>query len=325
MHLGVISFCNRVAHNIKSNDIKTEILNEIEQKYNIKIIQKHFFRLTDDSVNHITATPHVVTIRSNGNPYYMYFTKYENKEIIYFIDKKIHPTYQLPRIIINKGLFDENLFNGTLIDGEMVCTYDKNWLFLINDMIAYKGEYMSKYQLPERINLLNNMIENEYTADNPIDMCSYVIKPYYNLCCDTLDKIHTFNYNFSIRGIYFWAYNLKYKPKLINIDDNVIQNVSIKTKDNPDFILKIDKNKNNPIQKNITTDNTNDYCIKTFIKTDLPDVYKIKEDSKLAYVKSIDISHMLRTQFINQSSNFTKQFKCYLDSKFDKWVPIEPI
>ena len=42
MHLGVISFCNRVAHNIKSNDIKTEILNEIEQKYNIKIIQKHF-------------------------------------------------------------------------------------------------------------------------------------------------------------------------------------------------------------------------------------------------------------------------------------------
>ena len=48
------------------------------------------------------------------------------------------------------------------------------------------------------------------------------------------------------------------------------------------FSIKVDKNKNNPIQKNIIIDNTTDYCIKTFIKTDLPDVYKIKEDSKLA-------------------------------------------
>ena len=76
MHLGVISFCDRIAYNIKSNDVKTDILEEIDKKYNIKIIQKHFFRLTEESVNHIIATPHVVSIRSNGNPYFLYFTKY---------------------------------------------------------------------------------------------------------------------------------------------------------------------------------------------------------------------------------------------------------
>lgn len=303
MHLGIISFCDRIAYNIKSNDVKSDILEEIDSKYNIKIIQKHFFRLTNESVAHITATPHVVTIRSNGNPYFLYFTRYDDKEIIYFIDKKIHPTYQLPRIIIVKGLFDENIFNGTLIDGEMVCCYNSKWVFLISDIIAYKGEHLIKFQLPERLTILNNMLDNEYTPDNPMDICKYRIKPYYNLCVDTLNKIQTFDFPFSVRGIYFWAYNFKYKPKLMNIDDNVIQTVSIKTKDNNEFTLK--------------TEN-----IKSVIKTDLPDVYKVKEDNKYLSIQSIKDSHMLRDIFKDTSLNFTKSIKCNYSKEFDKWIPI---
>ena len=303
MHLGIISFCDRVAYNIKSNDIKTDILEEIDKKYNVKIIQKHFFRLTDESVSHITATPHVVSIRTNGNPYFLYMTKYDDKEIIYFIDKKIHPTYQLPRIIIAKGLFDPNLFNGTLIDGEMVCCYNKKWIFLISDIIAYKGEHLTKFQLPERIAILNNMLDNEYTEDYPMDICKYRIKPYYNLCIDTLNKISSFEYPFSVRGIYFWAYNLKYKPKLMNIDDNIIQSVSIKTKDNIEFTLK-----------------TNN--IKSVIKTDLPDIYKVKEDNKYLSIQSIKQSHMIRDVFKDTNLNFSKSIRCSYSKEFDKWIPL---
>lgn len=303
MHLGIISFCDRVAHNIKSNEVKNDILDEIDKKYNVKVIQKHFFKLTDESISHIIATPHVVTIRSNGNPYFLYFTKYDDKEIIYFIDKKIHPTYQLPRIIIIKGLFDENLFNGTLIDGEMVCCYNSKWIFLISDIIAYKGEYLIKFQLPERIIILNNMLDNEYTSSNPMDICKFRIKPYYNLCVDTLDKIQNFQFPFSVRGIYFWAYNFKYKPKLMNIDDNVIQPVSIKTKDNIEFTLK---NEN----------------IKTIIKTELPDVYKVKEDNKYLSIQNINQSHLLRNAFKDTCLNFTKSIKCSYSTEFDKWIPI---
>ena len=307
MHLGVISFCDRVAHNIKSNDIKTEILEEIDKKYNVKIIQRHFYKLNDDSISHIIATPHVITIRSNGNPYFLYFTKYDDKEIIYFIDKKIHPTYQLPRIIITKGLFDSNLFNGTLIDGEMVCSFHKKWVFLISDIIAYKGEHLVKYQLPDRITLINNMLENEYTSDYPMDICNFRIKPYFNLCVDTLNNIENMKFPFSVRGIYFWAYNLKYKPKLLNINDTIIQNVTIKTKDNPEFITK-------PI--------TN---IKTIMKTDLPDVYKVKEDNKYLSIQTITQSHMLRNIFKDTPLNFNKSIECKYSDKFDKWIPINPI
>jgi len=306
MHLGVISFCDRIAHNIKSNEIKQEILDVLERKYNIKIIQKHFFKLTDDSVNHIISTPHVVSIKTNGNPYIMYLTKYENKEIIYFIDKKIHPTYQLPRIIINNGRFNEKLFEGTILDGEMVSDNDKNWLYLISDMIVYKGEYLIKLMLPERIKLLYNMLDNEYIEENPMDMCKYKVKPYYNLCNDTLNNISNIEFPFTIRGIYFWAFNLKYKPKLLNLDDNLIQKVNIKTKENLDFIVK-----NNNIQ------------VKSLIKTQNPDVYKIIEDNTFACVQDIKTSHLIRNEFKDSFLNEIKKFKCIFNIKFNKWTPLE--
>lgn len=306
MHLGVISFCDRVAHNIKSDDIKKQILEDLENKYNIKIIQKHFFKLTNESVNHITATPHVITIRTNGNPYYMYLTKYNNKEIIYFIDKKIHPTYQLPRIIVNKSKFDENLFDGTLLDGEMVNNNDNKWTFLICDMISYKGEYLIKFNLPDRINLIYNMLENEYEEDIPMNMCDYKVKPYFNLCNDTINNITNINFPFTIRGIYFWAYNLKYKPKLFNLDDNLIQKVNIKTKENIEFIEK-----NNNIK------------IKSLIKTDNPDIYKIIEDNSYACIQNIKTSHFIRNEFKNTLINESIKFKCIFNNKFNKWTPIE--
>ena len=188
----------------------------------------------------------------------------------------------------------------------MVYCNDKSWMFLMCDIYSYKSEYLIKYTLPERMKILYNMLETEYTQDSPMDMCSYKIKPYYNLCYDSVAKIKDLDLPFTIRGIYFWAYNLKYKPKLMNLDDNLIQTVSIKTKDNPDFILK---------EPPLIT--------KTFTRTDLPDVYKITEDNTYAGIQTIKESHLVRNEFKNTSSNISKQFKCSFDAKLQKWCPKE--
>jgi hypothetical protein len=50
MHTGIISFCDRVAYNIKSNDIKDNILNYIYTLYNIRIIQKHYHKLDENNI-----------------------------------------------------------------------------------------------------------------------------------------------------------------------------------------------------------------------------------------------------------------------------------
>ena len=89
MHTGFISFCDRINFNIKSTDTKTKILEDLK-KFNIQILEKHWYKLDEKNVEHMQRIPHLACLRSNGNPYYMYFTKYEDVPIIYFIDKKIY-------------------------------------------------------------------------------------------------------------------------------------------------------------------------------------------------------------------------------------------
>ena len=44
MHTGIISFADRIVHNIKTNDMKDVILDTLYSLYGIKIIQKQFHR-----------------------------------------------------------------------------------------------------------------------------------------------------------------------------------------------------------------------------------------------------------------------------------------
>ena len=72
MQTGIISFGDRVAWNIKCNNTKDQILNEIYNLYGIRIIQKHYFKLDDTNIHHLNKVPHMISLRTNGNRYYIY-------------------------------------------------------------------------------------------------------------------------------------------------------------------------------------------------------------------------------------------------------------
>ena len=233
---GIISFSDRVAFNIKSNDHKDVILEQMKTLYNIKILQRHHHNLDANNVNFILSN-HLMNLRSNGNRYYLYFTLYNNIETMYFIDKKIHPGYQRPRIIFGRGLFDKKLFKNTLLDGEMVKCKDNRWTFLINDIVCYEGIYLNKKMLPERLKIIYNLLEHQYTPDETIDVCDYKVKSYFNMYKESIENIMELssNLNYTCRGIYICPFDLRYKPKLYNFDESSVINVVRKTKDITEF------------------------------------------------------------------------------------------
>ena len=63
MHTGIISFCDRISFNVKSSDTKDIILNGLEKKYGIRILQKHWFALDDKQFEYINKIPHLVCAR----------------------------------------------------------------------------------------------------------------------------------------------------------------------------------------------------------------------------------------------------------------------
>ena len=328
---GIISFSNRIAFNIKSNDHKDLILSDLYNKYNIKILQRHHHNLDSNNVNFILSN-HMLNLRSNGNRYYLYFTLYNDIEIMYYIDKKIHPGYQRPRIIFGRGLFDKNLFKNTLLDGEMVKCKDDTWTFLINDIVCYEGIHLRNKTLPERLNIIYNMLATQYTPDKTIDVCNYKVKTYYNLYKESIEAIQELakNLNYTCRGIYIWPYDLKYKPKLYNFDDTNIIEVVRKTKDITEFktIENVTKPQEVVVEEKCDINIGKDDKVLYLTKTNEPDIYNVYENEDIknmlgiALVQTLRDSKMLRTAFKDKNAMTIIAFVCTYNDKFKKWHPL---
>jgi hypothetical protein len=344
MQTGVISFCDRINYNIKSNDTKDIILNDIRARYNIQVLQRHWFPLDDKGYDHLKLAPHFACLRSNGNPYYMYLTRshVEDVPIIYFIDKKVHPTYQQPRIILGRGLFDISLFSNTILDGEMVKTKpDGKWIFLINDVIGYKGMSLKNKSLPERLEYAFDMLAHMHTPDTLVDCFSYKVKQYAYATKEGVDELIEMSKQlpYTTRGIYFWPHSAKYKPKLVNLDDSLIKSVVRKVKDVPDF-RSVDPTPE-PQQKEpvsimnsqiyVNADQNEDIQVETQVllihKTDTPDVYEVysqtpKVQIGYAAIPNLKVSKMMRAIFKDTTVVTYLPFRCKYMKELDKWCPI---
>jgi len=343
---GIISFSDRVAFNIKSNDHKDIILDQLKTLYNIKILQRHHHNLDNNNVNFILSN-HLMNLRSNGNRYYLYFTLYNNIETMYFIDKKIHPGYQRPRIIFGRGLFDKKLFKNTLLDGEMVKCKDNSWTFLINDIICYEGIYLNRKILPERLKIIYNMLEYQYTSDETIDVCNFKVKSYFNMYKESIENIMELSnkLNYTCRGIYIWPYDIKYKPKLYNFDETSVINVVRKTKDITEFksmepdksVAKVDivDNINNikvETEHNIINVLNNEEKILYIVKTIEPDIYNVYDNEDvlnkpkigIALVQTLSDSKLLRNEFRDKNAITNIKFVCVFVEKFKKWRALRP-
>ena len=340
MHTGIISFCDRIGFNIKCSQAKDIILNELEYKYQIRILQKHWFSLDDQQFQYVKKIPHAVCIRSNGNPYYLYFTKYEDVNQMMYIDKKVQPGYQKPRIILSKGQFADCVFDNTLLEGEMVKDNHHQWVFLINDVIIYKGKSLKDLPLPERLAYGYEMFNQYYQQDTYMDVCQFQMKKYVPTTQKAIEELLTFSESlpYTSRGIYFYPYPMKYKPKLINFNDELIKSVYRKVKDTPDFIEKqnipesIAFEQLTPSIKSIPTISLSDTERVIWLKkTEQPDIYDLYEAENamqkmgIACVPSLMVSKMLRQVFKNMNVATAVPFKCEFNKQFDKWVPLAKI
>ena len=348
MHTGFISFCDRICNNIKSLDTKDVILAELESRFGIHILQKHWHRLDEKGVQHIVRVPHLACLRSNGNPYYIFFTRYDDIPVMLYVDKKVQPGYQKPRMVVGRGQWNEELSEGTIFDGEMVKTVptdgsSPSWIFLINDIIACRGKLMEKEHLPERLKILEEILDNKYKHDATMDVCSYQVKRYAHATQDGTNSLIELSKElpYTNRGIYYWPFSSKYKPKLHNFDDSLVKTVALKVKDTPDFRLDVNPPTSStspsttpspshaPAQPVVLGDGE---CVLWLRKTEYPDVFDvypadngIQTGNKLgvAYVKTLEDSRYLRDIFRKATVTVCYPFRCKKDIERNKWTPIE--
>ena len=296
-----ISFCDKIASNIYSNENKEYILNNIIDKYKIDIMkQKSAIILNHKILKNIEVHPHLIATKSSGTNYLLFLTNINGVNYCFYIDRKIKQGYNYPRIISVKYRFDSSIFKDTLIEGEIIRNKQNEWHFLISDLLIYRGELVTS-NVSTRFNLLFNLLSKNYIQDNVLEICPLKIKKLFSY--DEWDKLSSFipELDYECRGLYFYTLNSKCTNYLYLFPSN-----------------------NNYFRKIVEQKQVSDSIFEV-VKTNRPDIYNLycySENKKVNYgiacVSSIIISSKLR-KILSDKDNV--RMKCEYSIKFKKWIP----
>jgi len=157
-------------------------------------------------INQFNTPEHMISTNTKGNRYYLYFRRDEfDKNMCIFIDRKICHGYTQPRIIYTNFRMDSEIFDGTLVHGELVKMPNGRWSFMMNDILAYCGKQLKHKDKIERITSIYTLLKTQYTSDSILDVCELQVKRFftYKELPKMLQKISELPYQ--VNGLLFNA------------------------------------------------------------------------------------------------------------------------
>ena len=302
--MNAIKFCNKKGLEINDSILKNIIIQKL-QNYNLNHEEKNYRFLDNSLINYLKINKHLVSLSSFGKKNLLYLTKINNKKYCLFINKKNNS------IISVRYRFKDIYFNDTILDGELLKDNNNKWIFSIIDVIVDKGNSIDKFPLTYRLDLLNDMINNNYCRDDAMDVAYLELKQY-------------FEYKY-INDVYN-----NFKNKLsYRCSGLIFKNIIINEK----YLLYIFQE--NRTKKSITNNNkisinkSNDIISFNIKKTYLPDIYELycSKEGALTKYGIASINTMSCSKFVNNLFNNKNDdliyVKCSYHKRFNKWIPYE--
>lgn len=291
-----LSFAGSTGQNIVDDDYKRHTLAILSEKYGARILKKHYSNFDEEYVKRV---PMLACLRSNGNPYYMFLTQYNDKNLCIFVDKKIQTSYSLPRMVCAFFQIQSSLFKGSVFDGEMVKDSNDNWMFLINDVLALGGTAMASVNFCDRLAAIHDALKTKF-RESSVDVCKFQVKKYATV--DKLQDLLDVQLPYTNRGIVFKPLYSKFQDMQFNFDDSVVKPVNRETKIvKSEFVSDL-----RLLQKKIAV--SRGPCVDNYTSVE-GDVF----------VRTLKHALFMRTLFVNQPVNKTVEVECIWNSNFNMW------
>ena len=295
------SFCNKQLDNVTNNDVKKHILDDLCNR--TKITYKHrYAKLYNPQFQKNFNNPHLLCLKTIGSPYLLYCTQINDVNYCFLIDKKIKDGYSFPKIFLVPYRFNDNIFNGTLFETELLKDNDEKWFLLISDIYSYGGSNVFTKQITERINLINDIFMNEYINDSFCNVCPIMIKKYFDYSdIDYIINDFIPNLNYRVRGLYFIPLKSSYAKILYFFNkENEYKKINYRKSTNISFRI---------------------------IKSLKPDIYELylNNETKDSIIKHsfASIPNIKTSKWLKELTDKKNDVnvECYFNRDFKKWVP----
>ena len=199
-----ISFCNTKAFNIIDESFKERVLKTLKDNFYVTIKDRNFYIINKKNIKYIEKNPHILSVKSIGSLYYLFLTIIDGRKYCLFIDKKIKEGHKFPRIISVIYRFDESVFQDTVFDGELLRDQDDNWLYIINNLVLYKGELYKNKNIVQKLGKVYQILTDEYKKDDYIEICPLYVKRLFGYHeWDYVINTYIPNLKYKTRGLYF--------------------------------------------------------------------------------------------------------------------------
>lgn len=341
----VISFCNKKALNVVSDKFKSFLLSNLREQYDISITDRNAHILNHKSIRNL-SNPHLISLKTIGNNYYLFLTKINGEDHCFFIDKKIKNGYTYPRVVLIKYNFNKKFYNDTILEGELVRDNQNNWTFLIFDIRCFMGVNQKNINVVNKITNIYSIL-SDFKVDVDNDICNIQVKRFFNYNeFDYMMNEFIPNLNYKISGLFFNTMNPRHhnylhffprqqKRRQSNLT-STLKEMNISTtnrisgkKDYSRHSVQT-YNNTNQVANQVTRVTQNSSDTKVFIikKTDKPDVYHLyclKGNDLIKYgvacMPTLKLSRFIRSVFIKSSKTQDIKMVCLYNSKFKKWQP----
>ena len=308
------SFCNVTIDNITTNETKEYILNHLNIMCSGMNFNKRYAKVYNEQYSKNLKNPHVMFLKTLGSPYLLFLTQINGTNYSFLIDKKTNDKYSHPKILIVPYNFDSELYQGTLLECELIRDNSQKWSLGINDIYYKSGKTLEKTVIIDRVNHIYELFENNYNENEYSKTCPIFVKRYFDykeinyIKNEFIPKLP-----YKIRGIYFIPMRVDYSKILYLLpkDGDMVQKEKV--------LKAVSASKQ-------SIDNKKVFRIMKTLKTDVYELY-LKDEGNLvkkgiALIQSTELSHKLFTIFENKTQLDEVKIECRYNEKFKKWVPI---
>lgn len=338
-HVTQFDFCDgKVGFNVRSDVDKARICRELGVAFGVRVVQlSHADRYHGGMADVLRrGKHHVATMLSSGTGYFLYLTRIEFAGVCVFVDKRVKNGHFYPKMILARLMFDDVVFDDTVLDGELVKCRDGKWVFLIGDIHADCGDrLMGRASHQERMTRISRIIARQWHPDDQ-DPCALCVKAFFHP--HRLKEVSFDALDYDCRGICF-------RPLMKNAGRDV-HFIFPSDRTHPPLLPAPERKErrndddDDPIHPAANTDNnTSDHhdddgdmhmSVFHVRRTAMPDVYELyvrKEHIGLAPpdavagVPTLLASQALRDAFVSVGDHDCVTMPFRFNAKFRKWVP----
>jgi len=272
------SFCQKKFVSIDENT-KRQLYQQITQRY-------QFEHKPTIKLEQIPHPEYLITInKKNKFNFLLFLTKINGKNYSVFV---YNNKGQLHLYSV-KFRFNNDLYNGTLFKGELVKNEKDCWIYYISDLLYLKGQYYQNDKMSNKLQIIADIMKNEYEFDEFMNVCHLQIKSYF---------------------LYNHLQFIKKDCQILFVPEHFQDHIFVY-----DVIL--------PKKKEIVIKNNDikEFKIQTTGEIDVYELYEIKTNTfdSIACVNKLKTSLYLREEFKNKDSFITK---AKYSSYFSCWIPI---